>query len=186
MATFLVLTLCFFFPAMLSIRQEAIASIGFYIFGLTFIIPAIGIGLFRLSGGITTITMPERRQRIIPFLFISGIYAMVAWLFNNRLAINANFANVMTLVAGLVILATLLTFFLKVSVHALAMSGLVGILLPLIPFSPALLLPVALAILLTGLVSSARLILDAHQPREVYVGWIAGFLGGYLGMVILF
>jgi len=66
------------------------------------------------------------------------------------------------------------------------MWGWVGILLPLVRFSPPLLWPTAVVIALCGLVISSRLMLGAHTPRETMVGSIAGLLVGYGGMVLLF
>lgn len=90
------------------------------------------------------------------------------------------------IVAALVVTATVITFFLKVSVHSLAMGGWIGILLPLIRFSPDLLWPTASIIALSGLVISSRLILNAHTLRETIIGVIAGLLVGYGGMIVMF
>lgn len=92
----------------------------------------------------------------------------------------------MVIVSLLVIASTIITFFLKVSVHSLAMWGMVGILLPLVKFSPALLWPTAVVIAASGLVISSRLLLDAHTPRETILGSITGLLVGYGGMMVLF
>ena len=109
-----------------------------------------------------------------------------AFLFYYRRPLSANFNRLMIIVAALVVTATVITFFYKVSVHSLALWGMVGILFPLVKFSPALLWPTAIIIALAGLVISSRLILDAHTPRETLVGSIAGILVGYGGMTVLF
>ncbi len=92
----------------------------------------------------------------------------------------------MVIVSALVIVATGITLFYKVSVHSLALGGLIGILLPLIKFSSALLWPTASVITISGLVISSRLFLGAHTPRETFVGSMAGFLIGYGGMMVMF
>jgi hypothetical protein len=117
---------------------------------------------------------------------MSVLYILVAMLFYYRLTFNDNFNRVMVIVAALVVTSTVLTFFVKVSVHSLALWGMVGILLPLIRFAPALLLPTVILIVLAGLVISARLLLNAHTPRETLIGSIAGLAVGYAGMVVLF
>ena len=92
----------------------------------------------------------------------------------------------MIIIAALVVAAAILTFFLKVSVHSLAMGGWIGILLPLVRFSPQLLWPTAAVIAITGLVISSRLILNAHTLRETMIGSIADLTVEYGGMIILF
>ncbi|MGC4022797.1 MAG: hypothetical protein QM734_13035 [Cyclobacteriaceae bacterium] len=71
-------------------------------------------------------------------------------------------------------------------VHGLAMGGWIGILLPLIRFSPSLLWPTAVIIALTGVVISSRLILNSHSLREAMIGCLSGILVGYGGMLLLF
>jgi hypothetical protein len=185
-ATYLVIVLGKFFPAMLMIGPDHVWLIASFVFGFTFVIPAVNLLLFRYLGSIQSLTLESRRERILPFIFISMMYALVAFLFYTKLPFSANFNKLMILVAALVVMATLITFFYKVSVHSLAMGGLVGILFPLLKFAPALLWPTALAVAVTGLVISARLLLGAHTPRETLAGSIAGILTGYGGMIFLF
>lgn len=94
----------------------------------------------------------------------------------------------MLIIAAMVVVSLIITFFFKISIHSLSVSGAIGILLPLnkVTEEATLLLPTAFIILAAGLVMSARLLLDAHTPREVLYGGIVGFLVGFGGMVVLF
>jgi len=186
MATYLIILLGKFFPAMLMIGPEHIWLIASFVCGFTFVVPAINLLLFRYLGSIQSLYLESRQERILPFLFISLMYSLVAFLFYFKLPFSANFNKLMMIVAALVIVATLITFFYKVSVHSLALGGLIGILFPLIRFSPALLLPTTFIIAIAGLVISSRLLLGAHTPRETLVGSLAGILTSYGGMLLLF
>jgi hypothetical protein len=177
MATYLIILLGKFFPAMLMIGPRHVWLI---------VVPAINLLLFRYLGSIQSLYLESRKERILPFLFISVMYGLVAFLFYYKLPFSANFNKLMVIVASLVIVATLITLFYKVSVHSLALGGLVGILFPLIRFLPALLLPTTLTVAVTGLVISSRLLLGAHTPRETLVGSLTGVLTGYGGMLLLF
>jgi membrane-associated phospholipid phosphatase len=66
--------------------------------------------------------------------------------------------------------------------------GVIGILLPLnkVIDDYAIFVVTLVALVLAGLVMSARLQLNAHTPREVLVGAVAGFSIGFFGMLILF
>lgn len=92
----------------------------------------------------------------------------------------------MAIVALLVVVATIITFFYKVSVHSLALGGLLGILFPLLKFAPNLLWPTAFIIAITGFVISSRLFLGVHTPRETLIGSTVGLLTGYGGILLLF
>jgi hypothetical protein len=186
LATYLVLVLGKFFPAMLMIAPNQLALVTLFVFAFTFLIPVINLLLFRYLGSISSIHLESRQERVLPFIFISVMYLLVVFLFYFRLPFNSNFNKLMTIVAVLVVFSTIITFFYKVSVHSLAMGGWIGILFPLIKFSPSLLWPTATVIAIAGLVISSRLALNAHTPRETLVGVIAGLLTSYGAMVILF
>ncbi len=186
MATYLVIVLGKFFPAMLMIGPDHIWLIASFVFGFTFVIPAVNLLLFRYLGSIQSLYLESRRERVLPFIFISLMYALIAFLFYYKLPFSPNFSKLMIIVAALVIVATAITIFYKVSVHSFALGGLAGILFPLIRFSPALLLPVTIIVALTGLVISSRLLLGVHSPRETLVGSLAGLLTGYSGILLLF
>ncbi len=68
----------------------------------------------------------------------------------------------MVIVASLVVFSAIVTFFYKISIHSLAACGMIGILLPMNKAieNNALLWPTAIAIVLAGLIMSARLYLQ--------------------------
>jgi hypothetical protein len=186
--TYLVLLLGKFFPSMLMIRTEVLFPIAGLVFFLTFMLPAINLLMFRYFGNISSMTLEERGERTIPFFFISLIYVLVTALFYYKLPISANFIKLMVIISVLVITATFITLFYKISVHSLAMWGGVGILFPLnkVAEDGALLWPTAFIIAASGLVMSSRLLLNVHVPREILFGSLVGFLVGFAGMIFLF
>jgi len=171
---------------MLMIGPDHIWLIASFVFGFTFVVPAVNLLLFRYLGSIQSLYLKSRRERILPFIFISLMYGLVAFLFYYKLPFSANFNKLMLIVAALVGVATLITLFYKVSVHSLALGGLIGILFPLIRFSPSLLLPTTFIVAIMGVVISSRLLLNAHSPRETLIGSLAGILTAYSGMLLLF
>lgn len=187
LATYLVLVLGKFFPAMLMMLSfRNVLLVALFVFAFTFLFPAINLWLLRTLGSISSLQLESRQERKQPFVIIAIMYVLVAYLFYVKLPFSGNFNKLMTIVAALVVTATVLTFFVKVSVHSLAMGGWVGILMPLIRFSPELLWPTAGIIALGGLVVSARLFLNAHTLKEVIIGAVAGIVVGYGGMVVMF
>jgi membrane-associated phospholipid phosphatase len=88
----------------------------------------------------------------------------------------------------LVLAATIITLFYKISLHSMAIWGFIGILLPLNKISEdgRLLVPTIVAIVLAGLIMSSRLQLNAHTPREILMGSIAGLLITFGAMTFLF
>jgi cation transport ATPase len=160
------------------------------IFCVTFLLPALNIGIFRTFGSIKSLAMEERQERIIPFSFISILYCVVTYLFYSRTRVgwNDNLLKFLIIVDILVVLATIVTFFYKISVHSMAIWGLIGILLPLNKVSEdgALFYPTIAVIVLAGLVMTARLQLQVHSPREMMFGGLLGFGATFVSMTILF
>jgi hypothetical protein len=188
LTTYLVLLLGFFYPPMLMIRRESLLPITAFIFVVTFVLPAFNLVAFRYFGNITSLSLTERRERVMPFFLIAFIYLLITGLFYYRLPISINFIKLMVIITTLVLASAIVTLFYKISVHSIAMCGGIGILLPINKAvgNSALLLPTAVVIVATGLVMSSRLLLQAHVPREVLTGSLLGFALGFFGMIILF
>lgn len=184
--TYLFLLLTYFLPVILLPAQPSLWII-LLIFITTFALPTVNFLLLRLTGSIGDLSMPHRHQRILPFIFISAIYVFVTVMFYWKFPI-PNLLRLMVIVSSMVVFATIATFFYKLSVHSLAMWGVVGMLLPLNKVSEvgSLLVPTAVAIVIAGIVMSSRLALNAHTPREILFGSVSGFLIGFFGMIILF
>ena len=68
-------------------------------------------------------------------------------------------------------------FKVKISLHALGISGLICFLIGLsLSFQSSMLIPISLFIVFLGLVSTSRLFERAHTLTEIVLGIIAGFI----------
>jgi hypothetical protein len=188
LTTYLVLSLGVFFPAILGINSAVLYLFTLFIFVITFVFPALNIVLMvKISGSPASLGMASRRERLVPFVFISCIYMATAYLFYYKAVLGMSFIKLMVIIAVLVVVATVITFFYKISVHSLAMAGFIGILLPMNrSVGGALLLPTVVVIVVAGVVMSSRLLLNAHTLREVLSGACIGLAVGLAGMVLLF
>ena len=191
LATYLFGLLAFVLPIALDpLKEEGYLNFIFLIFCVTFLFPALNVGIFKTFGSIKTLAMKDRQERILPFAFIAILYIVVTYLFytRTRIDINDNLLKFLVVIDALVLVAAVVTFFYKVSVHSMGMCGMIGILLPLNKISEdgALFYPTIAVIVLAGLVMSARLQLNSHTPREVMLGGVLGFSTSFVMMLILF
>ena len=191
LATYLFTLFIFLFPVALEpLKSEGHFSFLLLIFCVTFVLPALNVGMFKMMGTIKTLEMREKRERILPFIFITILYIAVTYLFYSkpRIGFHDNLLKFLIIIDALVLIATLTTFFYKVSVHSLAAWGMIGILIPLnkVLEDNTLFYPTLIIIVIAGVVMSARLKLNAHTPREVLVGSVLGFATSFVAMVILF
>jgi hypothetical protein len=160
------------------------------LFFLTFMFPALVIGVFKSLGSIDTVMMKSRRERILPFtaitLFYGAVTVMVYWMIPVNM--NDNLVKFLLIIDALVLVSTIVTLFFKVSVHSIAAWGFIGVMffLNLVMDNGAVLYPTLISILLAGIIMSARLKLNVHTPREVFIGAAIGLVTSTAGMIILF
>lgn len=185
--TYLVILLTFLMPHFLLIPPAAAWKFAGFIAVITFVFPAANLVMLKAFGSIKTLEMENRKDRLLPFFMILIFYGVVCGMFFYKVSQNVNFNKLMLLTTILALVAFLVTLFFKISVHSLALGGILGILVPLNQTAGGeLLYPVAGIMVLAGLVMSARLYLQAHTLREVGYGAATGFLVGFFGMILLF
>jgi membrane-associated phospholipid phosphatase len=187
LTTYLVLVLGYFMPEMLRLQTSQLLPFALVVVIITFILPGVNLLILKFFGNIKSLTMVTRQDRYVPFIMISVFYVAATIIFYTMQRVSPNFTKLLMIVSALVVTATIITFFFKISVHALAMWGSIGILLPLNKLTLGqLIMPTVLVIVIAGLVMSARLYLQAHTPREILYGSVVGFGLSFLLMNILF
>ncbi|MGV8827706.1 MAG: PAP2 family protein [Breznakibacter sp.] len=142
----------------------------------TCIIPITLLPLFQMMGLIESVYMVERKERLWPILATAFSFFVGYWILN-RVPVIPKFINsfiFFTIVS--VILALSITLFWKVSIHMVGMGGISAVITALAwRFNPQLILLVATAFVVAGVVGWARLKTESHKPAEVYVGYLVGF-----------
>lgn len=191
MATYLFILFAFVFPiAFDPIKEEGTWRFIFLLFSVTFVLPLIMVGMLKTMGLLDSLHMYERKQRLLPFVLISAFYTGITYVFFDRaeVSINDNFLKFLVIINLLVLASTVVTFFFKASIHAIAAWGFIGILIPLngVSDSGALLFPTIGAIALAGVIMWARMMLHVHTLREVIVGGFLGFVTSFSAMHVLF
>lgn len=143
----------------------------------TIFFPLFAIFLMRQLGFIESFQMKERQQRILVFIptlvFWTHTFITFSKLDNTPILPDIILGSVIGLSVALVISAV----FSKISLHAIGMGGLMAtVLLAAHATYYDLTFHLCGIIILAGLVGSARLALQAHTTREVYNGYMVGFL----------
>ena len=118
--------------------------------------------------------METRQERKIPYLASAIFYFTESYFLMN--------ADVPVLVKALMFGATLLVvsvllinFFWKISAHMVGIGGLCGMMLA-VSYRLQINLHIVLLLLflIAGLVAFSRLKLSAHNPAQVYIGFLLG------------
>lgn len=183
------------------ISEQASKLLILQVFLSTFFIPAFAVAMLRFMGMIESMEMKSRQERIGPYI-ITGIFYL--WMFRNFLdntQIPTAFTSFMLGAAIGLFIAFFINIFSKISAHAVGMGGLLGMVaITLLLFSYDTftvstslgLLEVSMSavlivtILLAGLVGTSRLLLQAHDPMDLYGGYLVGFAAQFIALRILF
>ena len=173
----MVVTLFYIVPEATIVPKTAKWAVLLLISFTTLLVPLLGLMGLRFSSVINSLQLPDRKERIYPFALVSVFYIMTVSFFYWKLNIDQLLLVTLGLVTVSLVLLTLITLFWKISAHQTAMGGWVAIVSVLsIKFiSDPLFYYFILIILLSGLIGTARLYLNAHRPSEVYAGFLLGF-----------
>lgn len=139
--------------------------------------PLLLVGLLRGLGFTRSVRMASARERIVPYIAVITFQFWTWHVFRNQ----ADTPGVLTAMCLGMFLSTSLALvinnFVKLSMHALGMGGLAGLMLSMVFLGHASDGGgVVLAILLTGVVCTSRMLLGAHDAREVLAGLVVGFV----------
>jgi hypothetical protein len=148
--------------------------------------PFITVLLLKGLGFSKSIFLKTQQERIIPYI-ACGIFFFWAYLvFRNQ----PDIPKILTAFTFGVFLsssaALLANIQMKISMHTIGMGGLMGIFL-VIMFQNTMLMtwPLCLALLLTGFVSTSRMVVSDHTSREIYAGLILGVACQLIAFIII-
>lgn len=157
------------------------------IFLITFLIPVVSISFLRVTNTINSFKLNNRKERIIPFSFISVFYLTATFLFIYKVQMGPSINLVLGTITAIIIFITVITFFWKISAHSAGVGGMLGFMLAFYLKDPQFgnLWILALIVIISGAVMSSRLYLNVHNPRQVYAGALIGFLISFLSILLL-
>ncbi|MCF6242361.1 MAG: hypothetical protein L3J74_13560 [Bacteroidales bacterium] len=149
------------------------------IFLSTFLIPVSIIPFLMSLKLINNIYMNERKERFIPLIvsvmsYYFGLYLINKLPFHVPVFIKLLVSGSLVLIA----LNLLINIKWKISAHLIGIGGLLAFVFAFsIVFYANLIDVIILLSVLSGVIAVARLNLQAHNPPQVYTGFLLGFTG---------
>lgn len=144
------------------------------IFITTILVPLLLIYMVFRLGVIRSFHMRSREERAIPLLVIAVFYYLTYYLlkgFHLPQLFHMYMLGATFMIIGLITV----NFFRKVSLHMAGLGALTGLVTGIgIHYELNTSWFILAGILLSGAVGTARLKLNAHQPSDLYTGWLAG------------
>jgi len=138
---------------------------------------------FRYRNVISSWTIDNRRERIIPLSITTILYSTTAFIIM-RFPIPVSLKSFIFAASFLSLIVTVINFWWKISLHSVGAGALMAIVLILSfkMYTPLVWYLIS-AIIVGGLVLSSRLRLNFHNPQQVWFGFLTGFLGLTLFMM---
>lgn len=162
------------------IPEQIVSVLMIWIFVITAVFPILSSLVFLRSGMISSLSMPDKRERIGPYILTIFYYGLAYYMLRKGDLPVALFAMLIGAIVSLVAI-TFITWFWKISAHMMGIGGLIG---GIIAFSEVyelnLGIYVAALILLAGAIATSRLHLESHRPSQLYAGALLGFTALYL------
>ena len=183
MPTFLFGLLLFRVPALLGLdafTPSLRLSLLVLIFVGTCMVPSLLIYYLFRSGYVQSLQLNSLADRRLPYFLTASIYTITAYLFAFQMQVLSTLAPEIGLLIGSIAISILLVGLIslswQISAHCVGIGGVVGFVSSLmLKFSLTdLFIPLILLVILTGLVASARLRLNAHTPAQVGAGLALG------------
>lgn len=145
------------------------------VFITTGVLPVLTAILLLQKGIIKSLEMETIAERRLPFIS-TAIFYMVCFYLLKQLPV-PRLLSLMVLGATITIfIAWVLSYKWKVSIHMIGIGGFAGMMFGLSQVLNAdLLLMIIGAILISGLLGTARLVMEAHTPKQIYFGFLIGF-----------
>ena len=186
----------YLFAILIFIAPYSILPVGFsgsgsvvlvsLIFITTFVIPVLSLFILKMSGSISSLLLQNREERITPMLYTIIMYGVTAYMFSTKVELGEMIFVFLAITTLQIVVTVVITIFWKISLHGIGVGGSIGLIMGLSQQSVLshfeFILPVLF--LISGLVLSARLKLNAHSNAEVYVGFVLGISISFASFVL--
>ena len=138
--------------------------------------PLVSVLLLRALNFIDSIYLKTQRDRIAPYM-ICMIFYFGVWVYFKKNHIETDLVRMALALFNASVAGFLLNIVMKVSMHAIAV-GVMTTLIAILAFNETvnLSLYLSLALFISGIVCTSRLIISDHRPKEIYIGFVAGVL----------
>jgi hypothetical protein len=146
----------------------------------TIIMPLLTFFYLKSRGIITSLFLEKSEERKIAIIILF-LFHLVTYILWRKLELPTSFLSLFFGILISLIFAYFISGYLKISLHTMAFGGVVGAILGLyrahgfIDYSI-----LATTIIGLGIIASARLLLNAHSPREINYGALCGFIILYI------
>ncbi|HHH54112.1 MAG TPA: hypothetical protein ENK91_10665, partial [Bacteroidetes bacterium] len=163
-----------------------------YTFVSLIVIPVISILILKQLNVIKSFRMESKSERIAPLIIVGIVYMWLFINYKNTGSVPLLFAAFLLGSVFSVFSAFFINNFTKISIHTIGAGGLVAAIFLMATYlkyqtlyinlgsvgkySIHIYFILLISILVAGLIGTVRLYLNAHSSKQVYLGYLIGFL----------
>ena len=172
----------------------------FIIFMSTFTLPVVAVLMMKQLEMVDSFQLTDRQERTGPYISTGILYIATCYIAYTNNTIPTAFTVFVMGSTFALFVAFIINLFSKISLHAIGMGGLVGMVLltlfnysygyfaftvsPSLTFAMSMNHLVILVLFIAGLVGTSRLYLRAHDPQDICRGYLVGFSMQLLAFVM--
>ena len=190
-------------PYLFRIQDEKVKVIFFtYTVVSLLVIPLIAMLILKQLNIIKSFKMEDRMERVGPLIVIGIVYMWLYLNYKNTASVPVIFAVFLLGSVIAVFVSFFINSFTKISLHTVGMGGLVAAIFLMkykfkydiffieVPFLGAYMVNIYFvllsAIVIAGMVGTARLYLKSHTLEQIYMGYMVGFLSQLIAFRVLY
>ena len=149
--------------------------------------PAFALLVMKGLGFVKSLFLHTQQDRIGPYLANMIFYFWMARVFFKfQPELTPVLASFMTGVFLTTAVALIANIFYKISMHAIGCGGMVGIFIIIMNSNSMLMTwPLSIALLITGIVCTSRLIVSNHTQKEIYMGLVVGLICQFAAAIVI-
>lgn len=165
-------------PTFLSYLPAEIKNILIMVVAINNVMVPVGVFMFfRYRKVISSFSLDDRNERVIPLLITSILYCSTSFIIF-RFQVPFFLKSFIFATSVVAIVLTMINFWWKISIHSAGAGALTATVMILsFKMNTNLLWSLVTIILFSGAILASRLKLNAHEPSQVWVGYATGFLG---------
>jgi len=152
---------------------------------ITIFFPLAIIPILYFQRVITGVEISSNRERILP-MFLTSVFYYFCYYILHKYSAPLFLQQYMLAVFVCVLLASLINIGWKISLHMIGIGGIIGLLSALTHlYGMHVNWILMLAVLIAGIIGTARLSLDEHNSTQIYSGFMMGYVINF-GIIVFF
>lgn len=137
------------------------------------LIPTVTVVFLKWWGSVSSILLQNSSERRVPFIITSALL-LIMYYFFKQINTSAPIQLFILLCTTLVVSMMIINEYTKISIHMTSLGLLCGIIISFFQYSDIRWILTA-AVIICGIVGSARLFAESHTPKQLVYGFGLGF-----------